>query len=127
MNETFFQPSLSVDSLLSGDLAQDSERFLLFLKAYYEWLQTTTITLESVSGTFVRDEEVVGENGATATIKQVSTNTLVVKTTTKKPFNLTETLTGQTSNATATIKVVKDNVVRKTGKILDYRKSCSSN
>lgn len=121
MNETFFQPSLSVDSLLSGDLAQDSERFLLFLKAYYEWLQTTTITLESVSGTFVRDEEVVGENGATATIKQVSTNTLVVKTTTKKPFNLTETLTGQTSNATATIKVVKDNVVRKTGKILDYR------
>lgn len=121
MNETFFQPSLSVDSLLSGDLAQDSERFLLFLKAYYEWLQTTTITLESVSGTFVRDEEVVGENGATATIKQVGTNTLVVKTTTKKPFNLTETLTGQTSNANATIKVVKDNVVRKTGKILDYR------
>ena len=121
MNETFFQPSLSVDSLVSGDLAQDSERFLLFLKAYYEWLQTTTITLESVSGTFVRDEEVVGENGATATIKQVSTNTLVAKTTTKKPFNLTETLTGQTSNATAKIKVVKDNVVRKTGKILDYR------
>lgn len=121
MNETFFQPSLSVDSLLSGDLAQDSERFLLFLKAYYEWLQTTTITLESVSGTFVRDEEVVGENGATATIKQVGTNTLVVKTTTKKPFNLTETLTGQTSNATAKIKAVKDNVVRKTGKILDYR------
>lgn len=121
MNETFFQPSLSVDSLLSGDLAQDSERFLLFLKAYYEWLQTTTITLESVSGTFVRDEEVVGENGATATVKQVGTNTLVVKTTTKKPFNLTETLTGQTSNATATIKAVKDNVVRKTGKILDYR------
>ena len=121
MSETFFQPSLSVDSLVSGDLAQDSERFLLFLKAYYEWLQTTTITIENVSGTFVRDEEVVGENGATATIKQVATGTLVVKTTTKKPFNLTETLTGQTSNATARIKVVKDNVVRKTGKILDYR------
>jgi len=121
MSETFFQPSLGVDSLVSGDLAQDSERFLLFLKSYYEWLQTTTITIENVSGTFVRDEEVVGENGATATVKQVSTGTLVVKTTTKKPFNLTETLTGQTSDATATIKVVKDNVVRKTGKILDYR------
>lgn len=121
MSETFFQPSLSVNSLLSGDLAQDSERFLLFLKAYYEWLQTTTITIEDTSGTFVRGETVSGANGASAIVKQVATGSLIVKTTTKKPFNLTETLTGATSSATATIKVVKDNIVRKSGKILDYR------
>lgn len=122
MIETQFQPSLSINDLISPDIAQDSEKFLLFLKAYYEWLQTTNITLENVDGTFVRDEEVVGnDSGAIGTIREVGTDYVVLKLQTKRPFNVGEIITGQTSDALANTKVVKDNVVRKTGKLVDYR------
>ena len=80
MNEIQFQPSISINSLISSDIAQDSERFLLFLKAYYEWLQTTNVTLENVDGTFVRDEDVVGnDSGAIGTIREVGTDYIVLK------------------------------------------------
>jgi hypothetical protein len=122
MNETQFQPSLSISNLISPDITQDSENLLLFLKAYYEWLQTTTITIENVDGTFVRDEEVVGNNsGAIGTIREVGTDYIVLKLTTKRPFNVDEIIVGQTSDALANTKIVKDNVVRKTGKLTDYR------
>lgn len=122
MIETQFQPSLSINDLISPDIAQDSEKFLLFLKAYYEWLQTTNITLENVDGTFVRDEEVVGnDSGAIGTIREVGTDYIVLKLQTKRPFNVGEIVVGQTSDALANTKVVKDNVVRKTGKLADYR------
>jgi hypothetical protein len=122
MNEIQFQPSISINSLISSDIAQDSERFLLFLKAYYEWLQTTNVTLENVDGTFVRDEDVVGnDSGAIGTIREVGTGYIVLKLKTKRPFNVGEVIVGQTSDALANTKVVKDNVVRKTGKLSDYR------
>ena len=80
MIESQFQPSLSISNMISSDIAQDSEKFLLFLKAYYEWLQTTNITLENVVGTFVRDEEVVGnDSGAIGTIREVGTGYIVLK------------------------------------------------
>ena len=122
MNEIQFQPSISINSLISSDIAQDSERFLLFLKAYYEWLQTTNVTLENVDGTFVRDEDVVGnDSGAIGTIREVGTDYIVLKLKTKRPFNVGEIIVGQTSDALANTKIVKDNVVRKTGKLSDYR------
>jgi len=122
MNEIQFQPSISINGLISSDIAQDSERFLLFLKAYYEWLQTTNITLENVVGTFVRDEDVVGnDSGAIGTIREVGTDYIVVKLKTKRPFNVGEAIEGETSAAEANTKVIKDNVVRKTGKLVDYR------
>jgi hypothetical protein len=122
MIETQFQPSLSISNLISPDITQDSEKFLLFLKAYYEWLQTTTVTLENVDGTFVRDEEVVGnDSGAIGTIREVGIGYIVLKLKTKRPFNVGEIVVGQTSDALANSKIVKDNVVRKTGKLVDYR------
>lgn len=122
MIESQFQPSLSISNMISSDIAQDSEKFLLFLKAYYEWLQTTNITLENVVGTFVRDEEVVGnDSGAIGTIREVGTGYIVLKIKTKRQFNVDEIVVGQTSNALANTKVIKDNVVRKTGKLVDYR------
>ena len=122
MIESQFQPSLSISDLISSDITQNSEKFLLFLKAYYEWLQTTNITLENIDGTFVRDEEVVGnDSGAIGTIREVGTDYIVLKLQTKRPFNVGEVLVGQTSDAEADTKVVKDNVVRKTGKLADYR------
>ena len=115
-NNVFFKPSFSVDSLLSEELRGDSERFLLFIQAYYEWLQTVTIEITGVTGTFTRDEVLTGgTTGAKAIIKEVKTSVLVVRMQTNKPFDNLETLTGGTSGATATLSTITDNVVRKTG------------
>jgi hypothetical protein len=102
-------------------MAVESEKFLLFMKAYYEWMQTTKIEIISTVGTFVRGETIISAGGATAIVKEVVAGELIVQVDTRTPFNLLETVTGQTSGATATVTVVRDNVIRKTGKILDYR------
>ena len=121
-NEVFFKPSLSLDSFFGNEFFEDNERFLLFLKAYYEWLQTTTVNLANESGTFQRGEEIVGSiSGATAIIREVKADSIVVQVNTKKPFQKNETITGQTSGATSTIYSAKDNVVRSSGKVIDYR------
>ena len=121
MADSNFKPSFGVETLLSGDLAVESEKFLLFMKAYYEWMQTTKIAITSTVGTFVKGETIISASGAMAVIREVASGELIVQVDTRKPFNLLENITGQTSLATANISLVKDNVVRKTGKILDYR------
>lgn len=122
MNETKFKPSLIVNSLLGDELARDSENFLLFLKAYYEWLQTTKLTIKSRQGTFQRNEVLIGqESGASAKIQEVGTDYLVVTVNTKKLFLVDEQVVGQTSSANAVISIVKDNVVRASGNFTDYR------
>ena len=121
MADSNFKPSFGVETLLSGDLAVESEKFLLFMKAYYEWMQTTKIEITSTVGTFVKGETIISASGAKAVIREVASGELIVQVDTRKPFNLLEIITGQTSLATANISLVKDNVVRKTGKILDYR------
>lgn len=121
-NEVFFKPSLNIDSVFGDEFFEDNERFLLFLKAYYEWLQTTKITIVNKTGTFSRGEQIVGTTSkATAIIKEVKTDSLIVQLNTKKPFSKSETITGQTSSATGTIYELKDNVVRASGNIVNYR------
>jgi len=121
MADSKFKPSLGVETLLSGDLAVESEKFLSFIKAYYEWMQTTKIEITSIVGTFVKDETIISASGASAVIREVAVGELIVQVDTRKPFNLLEGITGQTSLATANISLIKDNVIRKTGKILEYR------
>ncbi|NBV27580.1 hypothetical protein EBS02_00960 [bacterium] len=121
-NNVFFKPSFSIENLVNENFRLDSERFLLFLQAYYEWLQTAEIALTGISGTFSRDEIVTGsDTGARAIVKEVKTSSIVVRMQTNAPFDLYESLTGGTSSATATIDSIKDNVVRKTGQLLNYR------
>lgn len=121
-NEVFFKPSLNLDSFFGDEFFEDNERFLLFLKAYYEWLQTTRVVFTNKTGTFQRGEQVVGATSkATGIIKEVKIDSLVIQVTTKKAFAKSETITGQTSAATATIYSVKDNVVRASGNVVDYR------
>jgi hypothetical protein len=121
-NEVFFKPSLNLDSFFGDEFFEDNERFLLFLKAYYEWLQTTRVVFTNKTGTFQRGEQVVGSTSkATGIIKEVKIDSLVIQVTTKKAFAKSETITGQTSTATATIYSVKDNVVRASGNVVDYR------
>ncbi len=121
-NEVFFKPSLNLDSFFGDEFFEDNERFLIFLKAYYEWLQTTTVVFTDKTGIFQRGEQVVGATSkATGIIKEVKADSLIIQVTTKKAFAKSETITGQTSTATATIYTVKDNVVRATGNVVDYR------
>ena len=122
MNDVFFKPSLNVESFIGENSSVNTERFLLFVKAYYEWMQSTTITLTSKTGTFVVGETVVGaSSGALATIKEVKTNSIIVAPTSRTVFVYTETVTGQTSGATAKISIIKDNVGRASGNILNYK------
>ena len=122
MAEVNFQPSLKVESFFSENLANNSERFLLFLKAYYEWLQTTKITYTNLSGTFQRDEEIIGAtSGASGIVKEVGTGYLVINLTSRFPFDKYETFTGQTSSATAVTNTIKNNVIRSSGDLLNNR------
>ena len=122
MNDAFFKPSLNVGSFIGENSSVDTERFLLFMQAYYEWMQSTTLTLTSKTGTFVVGETVVGAtSGATAIIKEVKTDSIIVKLTTRTVFNYSEIVEGQTSNGTATINITKDNVGRATGNVLNYK------
>ena len=121
---TSYKPSLGITNFLSEELRSSSENFTLFIKAYYEWLQTVKITYTDISGTFLRDETITGDSSlATAIIKQIDTanNALIVRMSSLKPFDLRETFEGATSNAIATTLSLNDNVVRQTGQILNYR------
>jgi hypothetical protein len=122
MNDAFFKPSLNVGSFIGENSSVDTERFLLFMQAYYEWMQSTTLTLTDKTGTFQVGETIVGaSSGAIATIKEVKTNSIIVKLTTKTVFDYSEVINGQTSSATATINITKDNVGRATGNVLNYK------
>jgi hypothetical protein len=122
MNDAFFKPSLNVGSFVGENSSVDTERFLLFMQAYYEWMQSTTITLTSKTETFVVGETVVGAtSGATAIIREVKTDSIIVKLTTRTVFNYSEIIEGQTSSATATVSITKDNVGRATGNVLNYK------
>lgn len=122
MNDVKYLQSINLESLLSPEITENSENFLTFLRAYYEWLETTKIELANISGNFIRDEQIVGQkSGAYGTIKQIDDNVFVILVKSRLPFFANEIIVGQTSNATATTVSIKENVVRASGKILDNR------
>jgi hypothetical protein len=117
-----FNPSLKVDSFFGNNFFLENEKFALFLKAYYEWMQTTKITFINKSGNFIRNETIVGKTSkSTGIIKQIADGELIISSKSHLPFERYETIEGKTSNATATIKIVKDNVIRESGQLLDNR------
>lgn len=108
-----FSPSLKIENFLGSNL--DNDNFQLFLEAYYEWLETTKITLTEISGTFSVGEQIIGYSSkATGIVKYVGSNFLLIKVTSRKVFFNDESITGQTSDATAIIDRIKDNVVKAT-------------
>lgn len=109
-NDALLKPSLFVQTLLPQ---LEEESFLNFLRAYYEWLQSTKITFSGKIGNFTKEETVVGDDSkARGIIKEVGSNYLVVKMLTDAPFDLRETFEGQSSGAIANIFEIKDNVIR---------------
>jgi hypothetical protein len=133
-NEVYLNPSFLLENISP---VLDDEAFLVFLQLYYEWMQTTELEVSSVSGTFEREEIVIGNtSGARGIVKLVKNGSLVLKITSLKTFELKETLTGQTSGATASLVDIKDNVIKlsanllrnkspefASGKYLEYLKS----
>jgi hypothetical protein len=79
---------------------------------------TTTLNLTNVSGTFVQEYVVGGTSLAKGyLVTQKSSNTFVL-TSVKGNFATAETITGQTSSATATINTITSPVVIRSGDIL---------
>lgn len=123
MKDSNFKPSIKVDSLFNENVSlEENEQFTLFVKAYYEWLQTITFKLKNVSGTFDRGETVVGaSSGAIGIIRQITSTELIVEAQSETRFEEQETITGQTSGATATINSLRENIVRQSGNLINNR------
>lgn len=108
--DTVFKPSLYVESLAPQ---LEDESFILFLRAYYEWLQSAKIIFRTKVGNFTSGETIVGDNTkAKAIVKFIGSDYLVVQVITDTPFDLNETFEGQTSNTTAIVSEIKDNIIR---------------
>lgn len=118
-NEVFLSPSLAVQNLVPQ---LDEDSFLNFLKAYYEWLQSTKITFTGKVGNFSVGETIIGDDSkAKAIVKEKGTDFLVIKMLTDRPFDLKETFEGQTSGAIARVTEVKDNIIRAAARIQKNR------
>tara|TARA_E500000178_G_scaffold356379_1_gene433821 strand:+ start:286 stop:2703 length:2418 start_codon:yes stop_codon:yes gene_type:complete len=121
MADTFYKPSLYLSNIFDEQIRADNELFEQFIKGYYEWVQTQKLTLTD-AGTFSREERITGgTTGATAIVKQIGTGFIVVRVETTTPFSVNETITGGTSTSTAKISSIDDNVIRKSGQLLNYR------
>lgn len=119
-------PGLNLTALIPESIYNDSENFVLFLKAYYEWLQTSTFYLEDTVGTFAVGEVITGDtSGATAKIKIVGDGYIIVTVTSTKSFDKREVISG-TSSSTAILSSITDNVLRRSGKLIEYRSLVSS-
>lgn len=119
-------PGLNLTTLIPESIYNDSENFVLFLKAYYDWLQTSTFYLEDIVGTFAAGEVVTGDtSGATAKIKIVGDGYIIVTVTSTKSFDKREVISG-TSSTTAVLSSITDNVLRRSGNLIDYRSLVSS-
>lgn len=116
-------PGLNLRQVIPEGIYNSSENFVDFLKAYYEWLHTSTLTYIPLSGVFQKGEVIIGstsKNVATISIIK-STTELVIFITGETPFERDETIVGQTSGATGKIKSLSDNVLRQSQNLIDYR------
>jgi hypothetical protein len=117
-------PALNLRQSISEDIYNSSEKFVDFLKAYYEWMHTTEITYQIISGTFQKNELIVGQtskNYARINYIKSSTELVVVIERENFPFENFELIVGQTSGATARLLRITDNVLRQAQQILPNR------
>jgi hypothetical protein len=115
-NAVYLNPNFLLENISP---VLDDEAFLVFLELYYEWLQTTELSISSVSETFQKDEIVIGNtSGARGIIRLIKDGAIIVKATSLKTFDLKETLTGQTSGETASLDDIKDNVLKHSANLL---------
>jgi len=76
-------------------------------------MESCSVTFKDLSGTFTLGETVVGSvSSASGCVKQINGTTIVLKMFSKESFDSNETIQGNTSSATATVTIIKDNVLR---------------
>jgi ribosomal protein S28E/S33 len=123
-NDTTLKPSLFIQTLAP---VLEEESFLNFLRAYYEWLQSTNLTFTGKVGNFTNGEIVTGDDSkAKGIIKVIGSNYVVLKMLSDTPFDLKETFEGQTSGAIANVFEIKDNVIRASSRLEKNRNSDKS-
>lgn len=122
MNIQKLNAALRLRNIIPPGIYDNSENFVEFLKAYYEWLHTSTFEIYDISGTFVAGEYIVGDiSKSTGKIVQIKTGKLIVFIESSLPFQRSESFTGQTSGATAKLDVLTDNISRTAANLVDYR------
>jgi hypothetical protein len=113
------KPSQSVDNLLP---TLDTQSFSDFLKAYYEWMESTKLTVTGVVGTFTVGETIKSSlTGVSAQVKQVNDTYLILKIFDQETFEIGETITGQSSGATSSVVKIEDQALRKASNLVQNK------
>ncbi len=114
--------ALRIREIVSNEVLDNSENFVDFLKAYYDWLHTSTFDIAEVTGTFVAGEYVVGQTTkSSGRIVQLKTGQLIVFIESSLPFKRGETIIGQTSAAQAELSGITDNILRSSANLVNNR------
>lgn len=118
--------STFIPNQLPAFIQSDYETFISFLKAYFEWLETTKLQFTYITEdeTFVKGENVKGTTtNAEGFIRSIDTSKkdLNVDMITEKLFQVDETIIGLDSGAQATLTKFENNVVAATNHYLKLR------
>jgi len=117
-NDVTNQPSLSVDTLLP---LLDNDNFETFLRAYYEWMESTKVSYVNATGTFVVGDIITGAtSNSQGKVKYVASDHIVLEMYTKKSFDIAELIQSGT-NVTATVSKSTDNVLRKADRLIESK------
>lgn len=114
--------ALRLRNIIPPGIYDNSENFVSFLTAYYDWLHTSTFDISNLSGTFIAGEYIVGQTTkSTAKIVQIKNGQLIVQIESSLPFRRGESIVGQTSSASADLDKINDNVLRTSANLINYR------
>lgn len=107
-----FQLSQEVPGSFESNIIAVVENVIQEPVSAYTIVDTVTVGLTSISGTFVKNETITGgTSAATGKVIQVNTSNIVIKVV-SGTFQAAETITGGGSSATATISSLTTNVGR---------------
>jgi hypothetical protein len=107
-----FQLSQEVPGSFESNIIAVVENVIQEPVSAYTIVDTVTLSLTSISGTFTKNETITGgTSAATGKVIQVNTKNIVVRAV-SGTFTSTEAITGGTSSATATITAKDTNIGR---------------
>jgi hypothetical protein len=107
-----FQLSQEVPGSFESNIIAVVENVIQEPVSAYTIVDTVTVALTSISGTFTKNETITGgTSAATGTVIQVNASSIVIKVA-SGTFQAAESITGGSSSATATISTLTTNIGR---------------
>jgi len=107
-----FQLSQEVPGSFESNIIAVVENVIQEPVSAYTIVDTITVGLTSISGTFTKNETITGgTSAATGKVIQVNTSNIVIRVVTGT-FQAAETITGGSSSATATVSTLTTNIGR---------------